>query len=373
MMTANRRLQERKQPERIVLCKLGGEEGGSVLNLSEDGLCFQSLRPTQETDLLELRLSVDLNSAIEATGQLAWMDSAKCTGGLRFLELSAPAREQIRTWLGETSSASGGDKQADDGAATEKPLIGQEMRVPSVQFVPIERHRAQTRKQFHRGVLLGIGIYAVVMIPVFRYARSTTPGSPARTTASAKRAAQSSAEQTQASVARPASPSASISEPTATKPLATEPAAVQTVSVAAPTGSPQRQSPQTAEVSSTDLMTRTSSPSGTPQLAKAKQPLGASQAAVTPAPVASKAHSSPEQVQHAKKVSPTPQQLWSALQAGNMRAAVALADLYTRGEGVPVNCEQARILLLVASEKNNAEASKKLQELDKSGCPASSE
>jgi len=56
-----------------------------------------------------------------------------------------------------------------------------------------------------------------------------------------------------------------------------------------------------------------------------------------------------------------------------MNAAVALADLYTRGEGVPVNCEQARILLLVASEKNNAEASKKLQGLDKGGCPANSE
>ena len=34
-----------------------------------------------------------------------------------------------------------------------------------------------------------------------------------------------------------------------------------------------------------------------------------------------------------------------------MKAAVALADLYTRGEGVEVNCEQARILLLVASGK----------------------
>ncbi|PYT91440.1 MAG: hypothetical protein DMG41_01740 [Acidobacteria bacterium] len=372
MMNANRRLLERKQPERIVLCKLGGEEGGSVLNLSEDGLCFQSLTPTEEADLLQLHLSVDPNSAIEATGQLAWIDSAKRTGGLGFLELSVPAREQTRAWLSETSTASSGDKQADD-AATEKPVIGQEMRVPSVQLVPMERYRAQMRKQFLRGVLLGIGIYAVVMIPIFRYAGSTKPGSPARTTASANRAAQSSAEQTQASVAQPASPRASTSEPTATKPLATEPATVQTVSVAAPTRSPQRQSPQIAGASSTDLMTRTSSPWATPQPAKAEQPLGASQAAVAPAPAASKAHSSSGQVQHPKKVSATSQQLWSALQAGNMRAAVALADLYTRGEGVPANCEQARILLLVASEKNNAEASKKLQELDKGGCPANSE
>src|SRR5206468_12939899 len=126
-------------------------------------------------------------------------------------------------------------------------------RVPSVQLVPMERYRAQMRKQFLRGVLLGIGIYAVVMIPIFRYAGSTKPGSPARTTASANRAAQSSAEQTQASVAQPASPRASTSEPTATKPLATEPATVQTVSVAAPTRSPQRQSPQIAGASSTDL------------------------------------------------------------------------------------------------------------------------
>jgi len=364
-MNANRRLQERKQPERMV-CKLGGEESGSVLNLSEDGLCFESLTPIKEKDLLQLRLSVDLNSAIEATVQLAWIDSAKRTGGLRFLELSAPAREQIRAWLSETSTASSGR----NGAATEKLVIWQEMRVPSIQLVPIERHLAQTRWQFRRGVLVGFGICAVVMIPIFRYAGGTKLGSPVPT--SANRAAQSSAEHTQASVAQPVSPSASISAPTATKPLATEPAAVKTVPVAAPTGSPQRQSPQTAGASSTDLITRTSSPSATPQPAKAEQPLGASQAAVAPALAASKAHSSSE-VQHSKKDSATPQQLWSAVQAGNMKAVVALAGLYTRGDGVPVNCEQARILLLVASEKNSGEASEKLQELDKGGCPANSE
>ncbi|HEX2661400.1 MAG TPA: hypothetical protein VHM93_01100 [Candidatus Acidoferrum sp.] len=120
-------------------------------------------------------------------------------------------------------------------------------------------------------------------------------------------------------------------------------------------------------------MRRTASPSGTPQPVKAEQPRGASQAAVAPAPAASRVRSSSGQVQHPKKGSATPQQLWSAVQTGNMKAAVALADLYARGEVVPLNCEQARVLLQLASEKNNAEASKKLQELDKGGCPASSE
>ena len=132
-MNLNRRLQERKQPERIVFCKLDGEESSSVMNLSEDGLCFESLTPIEEKGLLQLRLSVDLNSAIEATGQLAWIDSAKRTGGLGFLELSVPAREQTRAWLSETSTASSGrdwgaflqqrDKQAGNGTAIEKPVL----------------------------------------------------------------------------------------------------------------------------------------------------------------------------------------------------------------------------------------------------------
>jgi len=63
-----------------------------------------------------------------------------------------------------------------------------------------------------------------------------------------------------------------------------------------------------------------------------------------------------------------PKQLWAAVQAGNTKAAVELADLYIKGQGVPQNCNQARVLLLVASEKRNAEAIKKLAELDKTAC-----
>lgn len=345
-MNVDRRLQERKQLERTVLCKLGGNERGSVLNLSQDGLCFESLTPIEDKALRQLRLAVDLNGAIAATGQLAWIDSAKRTGGLRFLELSAPAREQIRVWLSETSTqitqniatsgvgASSGrnwrasmgnlDEPADEGAVTEKPMIGEEISVASTQLVPLERHRKQTLRQLLLGVLVGFGIGTAVMISIFWYAGGTRSSSPMRPTASANRTLQSSAnragqsseKQTQVSAAQPAS-----------------------------------------------------SLTATPQPAKAVSSLGANQAAAAFASTAPKALSSSGQVQHPKKVSGTPEQLWSALKAGNMKAAVALADLYMRGEGVEVNCEQARVLLLVASGKNNAEASKKLQELDKGGCP----
>jgi TPR repeat protein len=69
-----------------------------------------------------------------------------------------------------------------------------------------------------------------------------------------------------------------------------------------------------------------------------------------------------------KKSAATPQQLWSAVQSGDSNAAVLLADHYLRGDGVPVNCLQARVLLLVASEKKNPTAIRKLRELDQKGC-----
>ncbi len=62
------------------------------------------------------------------------------------------------------------------------------------------------------------------------------------------------------------------------------------------------------------------------------------------------------------------QLLWSAVEKGNLTAETTLANLYLRGEGVPKNCDQARVLLSAASDKGSAEAKRKLLELDQTGC-----
>jgi TPR repeat protein len=65
-----------------------------------------------------------------------------------------------------------------------------------------------------------------------------------------------------------------------------------------------------------------------------------------------------------------PTELWGEVQAGNSKAALELAELYIKGDGVPQNCQQARVLLLVASEKRNTAAIKRLHDLDKgTACP----
>ena len=51
-----------------------------------------------------------------------------------------------------------------------------------------------------------------------------------------------------------------------------------------------------------------------------------------------------------------PVELWKAVKRGSVNAEVALANLYLEGEAVPQNCEQARMLLSVASMKGSKAA-----------------
>jgi TPR repeat protein len=51
-----------------------------------------------------------------------------------------------------------------------------------------------------------------------------------------------------------------------------------------------------------------------------------------------------------------PVELWKAVKRGNVRAEVALANLYLEGKSVPQNCEQAHMLLQTASTKGSKAA-----------------
>jgi hypothetical protein len=51
-----------------------------------------------------------------------------------------------------------------------------------------------------------------------------------------------------------------------------------------------------------------------------------------------------------------PVELWKAVKRGNVSAEVALANLYLQGKSVPQNCEQAHMLLQMASTKGSKAA-----------------
>ncbi len=60
--------------------------------------------------------------------------------------------------------------------------------------------------------------------------------------------------------------------------------------------------------------------------------------------------------------------LWKAIAKHNGNATVLLADLYLKGDGVPKNCDQARILLDSAALQGTKDAGERLRHLQAFGC-----
>jgi hypothetical protein len=64
-----------------------------------------------------------------------------------------------------------------------------------------------------------------------------------------------------------------------------------------------------------------------------------------------------------------PVELWKAVKRGSVNAEVALARLYLEGEAVPQNCDQAHMLLSVASTKGSKAADTLLKSSYAERCP----
>jgi hypothetical protein len=381
-MDLNRRQQFRKVPEKLAFLQLERDDGGTVLDVSEGGLRFETFAPVLQSGPVHFWFSLNLRDRIEAWGEVVWTNAAKKSGGLRFLRLSEEARTDIRKWMAELPSGQvSGGKVAPSAGTHGTPgeiktgqwdavkafvskararrltlLAGEEdsrdsnsgasIRPETLQppsgLVPVQKYLAAKRKQLIFGIVLGMCISGTVATGAFKYSNYRRQIRDAEKLAAESRAARLGA-QVQPTVSAPATPA---------------------------TAHPAR-----GDIFSSGHQKRGMSSDNTPTNLKAIATWPPrSHAMEPPALVASTGSSSSREPPSSNEVSQrqgprTPAQLWASVQAGSSKAAVELAELYIQGEGVPRNCAQARVLLLVASEKRNAGAIKRLQDLDKTGCP----
>jgi hypothetical protein len=363
-MKWDRRRQARKAPQSFTFLQLERDEGGRVVNLSEEGLCFESFSPVRTANPVPLWFSFNLRDRIEATGQVVWTDSRKEAGGVAFINLSPSARQQIRSHLEQIPAEEAVPRN--EGANREEaqpaflppaPAAGlavvprhgeaslhenlknqeyaqssaNDLALPEVSdspdqapLIPRERFVAAKRSQFLRGLLLGILITAIVSIFAVKLALRSQPSTPKR---------------------EGSAPSSPVDNPTS-----------------APDPSTSKPTPNSSPASIKPSISSNSFSGTAPASLKNTDALRppARETALQPASSNASAH---------PKLNLTPDELWAEVQSGNAKAAVALADLYLRGDGVPMNCAQARILLQFAAQRNNPEAIKKSRNLDKSGCP----
>jgi TonB family protein len=103
--------------------------GGIVLNLSENGLALQAVNPFDETRV-SLRIQPPKSRRrIEANAQITWLSESKTEAGLQFLELTEEARLEIADWVADESGL------ADQRPLSDSPALPAR-QVPSTPTTP---------------------------------------------------------------------------------------------------------------------------------------------------------------------------------------------------------------------------------------------
>lgn len=98
---SGRRLYARRRMEGLVYMDLGPNNGALLIDLGEGGLSFQSVAPVSMDQAVPLKFKLSGDAKpIEGYAEVAWLNESQKGGGLRFVELSANALDQIRGWAG---------------------------------------------------------------------------------------------------------------------------------------------------------------------------------------------------------------------------------------------------------------------------------
>ncbi len=105
--TRDRRLQTRSTPASRAYIELGDTNSGMVLNISETGMAVAAAGPLVVGDYLP-RIRFQLPSSrqsIEISAQIVWLAESKKDAGIRFVDLTADARNQISNWIASEKPA----------------------------------------------------------------------------------------------------------------------------------------------------------------------------------------------------------------------------------------------------------------------------
>jgi hypothetical protein len=100
MTMPERRHIPRTTLEKLAYIDIESNNGGIVLNVSGEGLCFHSIAPVERSGPFRFSL-LEHNRRIDACGELVWTDEIQKVGGLRFTTLTSEARGQINDWIAQ--------------------------------------------------------------------------------------------------------------------------------------------------------------------------------------------------------------------------------------------------------------------------------
>jgi hypothetical protein len=376
----------RRRTQQLVYLELGRENGGVMLNLSEQGCGFQAITPVK---CGETRFAFQINGGRRIAGdaEVVWADEAGIMGGLRFLNLPVEAHREIRLWLTETNAplehgfAPAAAAAGDAGGRRSRVMGGEESTIPPAGVpvaeqepppspawvnlragnypLPIEddRYRAALHAEYasfggsqHRsaGIWRGVAIVATVVALaalVIVYQREVGT--------SLIWLGETLTGKTKASSVVPDKQSASTPPSGETQSNADIPSSIPTAdknASANPDDSGLPREKELATAGHSDLPDGVTSDTG-----------GHSESVL-------ERQGLPPKTEPAFTDGDSVETLWGAVQAGSVSAEVSLAERFARGEGVNKNCDQAKVLMKAAADHGNREARLRLYEMETGGC-----
>jgi PilZ domain len=402
-MKLDKRLIVRKRTQQLVYLELGRDNGGVMLNLSEEGCSFQAITPVK---CGETRFAFQISGGRRIAGEaeVMWVDDVGIMGGLRFLNLPAEARKQIRLWLQETNAPEehgtlepsdtarssrteasreaiaeaaareyrSSPYQAGGGMAAEKgPPVSawahlRAASTPSVHddrfILPTLREDGSYGSSRARAVALWrslavLATAAAIGLLLMAYQHEVGE--------SLIWLGESLSGKTKASVMTPETkPATPSSSPEPSTRITNTPSTPSSGSSDDAGLGPQNSDTQKSTRAGVGAAPRVAD-SGVPtesQPARLDSTNGGGQQSVLEKQVLR------DNNKDTFDSSDTVESLWSAVQSGSLSAERTLAERFVHGEGVIQNCEQAKVLLRAAANRGSKEARLRLYELDTQGC-----
>jgi len=101
--TASTKIQRRVARHRVaglMYLDLGSENGGFPINISEDGMAFQGIRPLEQSEEICVKFKLDgVADLVTAKARIVWLTETRKGGGLQFIDLPEESRRQINEWI----------------------------------------------------------------------------------------------------------------------------------------------------------------------------------------------------------------------------------------------------------------------------------
>ncbi len=401
--TPERRQAPRTKLVEIAYIGMGPENGGLVLDVSDGGLSFQAVAPVKPAETVNFLLSLRGHSRIEGAGKVVWTNEMRTVCGLRFTSLSSGAREHLNNWTNQSRMPAPGrvnprvnpvsppppapppapsQKVRPPASFTSRPVASAEpvFAIPPAAGLYLSEPAGRTlwSGQLFLWIVFGV-LSATVMVSAYLYGLHVGRSESISMTQSAPNPSPQTDSLAPEPVAAPAA-SPAMGEPSApveghgvpndatSAPMGAPTAStVATTIPGAGTNAPSAALVNAVKTDETPVNTlQRPGDEGRGTVASEQHAEQALQAGKSELAAALASLHGTNGVRDSAKAA---RLLWAAVANDNSTAEVTLADLYIHGDGVPKSCEQGRVLLLAASKSGDAQASEKLGELYRNGCP----